>query len=194
MPTQNFYRNYYQVVAGIESCLEQKLQMPALILLYTLMDTFAWVVFGGTEKSTRVRFERWVKVWLLPQGQFSCSPSDLYAARCAILHTLTSEAALTKTGEAREVIYSWGTASPAKLQASIDVLGRENYVAVHINDLFRATREAIAQALEKSDVDQELLARLQIAASKHFANMENEKVDRFLDIYGNATSASSANA
>lgn len=181
MATETFYQNYTQVVAGVHLCLEKKLQMPALILVYTLMDTFSWVVFGGEEKSTRKRFERWTEKWILPQGSISCSATELYAARCAVLHSLTSEAALTQSGEARQVAYAWGTASAAKLQASINALRPKNLVAVHIEEIFAAVREGMAQVVEASKTDALLRHRLEEAAAKHFTSMENEKIDQFLE-------------
>ncbi len=181
MATETFYQNYTQVVAGVHLCLEKKLQMPALILIYTLIDTFAWVVFGEEEKSSRRRFERWAEKWVLSQGAISCSATELYAARCAVLHSLTSEAALTKSGEARQVAYAWGSASTAKLQTSIDAMRQKNIVALHIGELFEAVREGMAQVVEASATDALLRQRLEGAAAKHFVSMDNEKVDQFLE-------------
>ncbi len=180
MPTPSFFQNYVQVVAAAQICLEKKLQMPALILIYTLMDTFAWAVYGADVKSSRKRFEAWTRKWVLSHAELSCTAADLYAARCAVLHTMTSEASLTESGEARRIAYAWGTATAEELQHAVSALGHENIVGVHIESLFAAVREAMARVVERSDQDTRLRKRLEHAASKHFASMEDEKVEEFL--------------
>jgi hypothetical protein len=180
MPTPNFFQNYVQVVAAVQICLEKKLQMPALILIYTLMDTFAWAVYGADERSSRRRFETWAKKWVLGHAELGCTAVDLYAARCAVLHTMTSEASLTESGEARRIAYAWGTATAEKLRSAVSALEHDNIVAVHIESLFAAVREGMARMVERSDQDSRLRMRLEQAASKHFASMEDEKVEEFL--------------
>jgi hypothetical protein len=180
MPTPHFFQNYIQVVAAAQICLEKKLQMPALILIYTLMDTFAWSVYGADEKQVRKRFEMWTQEWVFGHAELGCTPTELYAARCAVLHTMTSDANLTDSGEARRIAYAWGTSSAAKLQSAVIALGHENIVCVQIEALFGAVREAMAQVVERSQQDSRLRLRLEHAASKHFASMEDEKVEEFL--------------
>jgi hypothetical protein len=179
MPTPTFFQNYIQVVAAAEICLEKKLQMPALILIYTLIDSFAWAVYSD-ERSSRKRFEAWVKNWMLPHDSLNCEPSDLYAARCSVLHTMTAEASLTQSGHARRVAYAWGTASAANLHATLSAIGHKDVIAIHIGELFGAVRDGMANVVEKSEKDTALRAQLELAASKHFASMENETVDAFL--------------
>jgi hypothetical protein len=109
MPTPHFFQNYIQVVAAAQICLEKELQMPALILIYTLMDTFAWTVYGAEDKQVRKRFEIWTQEWVFGHVELGCTPTELYAARCAVLHTMTSDASLTDSDEARRIAYVWGT-------------------------------------------------------------------------------------
>lgn len=180
MPTPIFFQNYVQVVVAVEICLEKKLQMPALILIYTLMDTFAWAVYGADEKSSRKRFEAWARNWVLDHAALGCTAADLYAARCAVLHTMTSEASLTEAGKARRIAYAWGTASAEKLQSAVSALGFQNEVGVHIESLFVGVREGMARVIERSEQDAHLRNRLEQAASKHFATMEDERVEEFL--------------
>jgi len=180
LSTKLFYQNYIQMVAGVECCLEAKLHMPALALTYTVMDTFAWAVFGGEEKSSRRRFERWVEAWVLPQGTVGCSATELYAARCAVLHRLTSDADLTESGAARRVAYAWGTSTALSLQHALEALNAKDIVAVHIGELFAAVREAMARVIEAAEADSKLRQRLEHAADKHFASMEDETVAEFL--------------
>jgi hypothetical protein len=50
---------------------------------------------------------------------------------------MSSESRLTRDGEAREVIYAWGSATAQELQLRADAHGR-SACAVHIEDLFVA--------------------------------------------------------
>jgi len=180
MPTESFYQNYVQVVAGARLCLEKKLLMPTLILIYTLMDSYAWATSEKKSNDVRRRFEEWTDKWVLSQKTLLCTATELFAARCAVLHTLTSQAELTKSGKVRQVTYAWGTADSAQLQASLDALGKKNIVAIHVNDLFDAVCEAMAAVTEESRKDKTLEKRLKEAANLHFASMDKETVAQFL--------------
>lgn len=180
MPTEPFFQNYVQVVAGVRLCLEKKLLMPALILIYTLMDSFAWATSDKKSNDIRVTFESWTEKWVLNQKTLPCTATDLYAARCAVLHTLTSEAKLTKSGKACKVTYAWGNADSAQLQATISALGSRNVVAIHVNDLFDAVCEAMAAVMDECSKDTILEKRLQEAAKLHFVSMDKGTVAQFL--------------
>lgn len=178
MSTLPFMQNYFQVIQGTQACIDQKLHMPALILIYTLIDTLAWASSSNKEARVRQRFEAWVTDWI--GSRLACSATELYAARCGILHTLTSKADLTTNGNVREVAYAWGTAKSEDLQATIDHLGKKNVVAVHVSELFQAVCEAVADMLEKAESDASLGSSLNEAAALHLVNEELELVARYL--------------
>jgi hypothetical protein len=58
---ENFAINYAQVMTAIERCLEGKLQLPALILIYSTIDTLAWAAADKKANNQRARFEDWAK-------------------------------------------------------------------------------------------------------------------------------------
>lgn len=171
MTTPSFYKNYFQVVAAIDSCLEKKQQLPALILIYTLIDSFAWIVYGQDEKSVRKRFENWCNRWILENSNLQVAATDLYAARCAILHTLTSDADLISSGRARRVVYAWGTADAAHLQEALQQSGMPDLVALHINEFAQLVREGIAKVMDACADDESLSTRLSAVAERHFASV-----------------------
>jgi len=177
---KSFFQNYIQVVAGARLCLEKRLQMPTLVLIYTLIDTFAWAT-SDKNKPVRNCFEEWVTRWVLKDGNFLCTATELYAARCAVLHTLTSKADLTRAGKAREVTYAWGTASTSDLQTATVALGFDTHVAVHIDELLEAVCEGMAAVVERSSTDPQLAERLNEAGALHFTGMEMGTVAKFLE-------------
>lgn len=146
--------------------------MPALILIYTLIDAFAWVVSDNTQKSTRKRFEHWVETWMLAYRPLPCTATELYAARCAVLHTLSSQTALTHSGEARQVAHAWGPAEVARLQASINAQGRTDMVALGIEELFEAVGGAMTLVMEAAHTDRDLYERLQLASATVLSGTE----------------------
>lgn len=179
MTTLPFLKNYYQVLQGTQNCIDQKLLMPSLILIYTLIDTLAW---ASSDKNTGVRksFEAWVTKWLL--SSLPCTATELYAARCGILHTLTSKADLTKGGKVREIAYAWGTAKSENLQDVIEHFKNKQLVAVHVNVLFQAVRLAMVAMLEKSDADHSLEKCLNEAAAMHLVLESPDKINQFLEL------------
>jgi hypothetical protein len=183
MVTLSFMKNYVQVIQGIEVCLERKLLLPSLILIYTLIDTLAWAS-SDKKASVRSRFEAWVTEWLTSLAP--CTATELYAARCGILHTLTSKADLTTKGKIREVAYAWGTAKSEDLQATIDHLGNIPVVAVHVEALFQAVCLAMAEMMEKAESDPMLASFLAEAAAMHLVNEGPERVVQFLKHVENA--------
>jgi hypothetical protein len=170
---ETFHQNCTQVLSTAHLCLERRLQMPALILIYTLIDTFAWVVSDRNEKSTRKRFENWVGNWMLAHRPLPCSATELYAARCAVLHTLSSQTALTQSGEARQVAHAWGAADVAQLQASINARGRTDVVALSIEELFDAVTDAMERVMKASQTDRMLYDRLELAAATNFPDAQS---------------------
>jgi len=177
MITISFMKNYLQVIQGIQICIDQKLLMPSLVLIYTLIDTLAW---ASSDKSTgvRSRFEAWVTEWLA--SVLPCTATELYAARCGILHTLTSKADLTTSGKVREIAYAWGTAKREDLQATINHIGDVSVVAVHLDELFQAVRTAMVDMLERAEVDPSLADCLDQAAAKHLVSEDSGMVAQYL--------------
>lgn len=180
MTRENLERNYEEVSTAIEHCLANHLHMPALILMYSTIDTLAWVSADKNVRDQRGQFEAWVNEWLLPGSPFKCSATDFYAARCAILHTLTFEAKLTKSGAAREIMYCWGNASAEKQRLSIQRTGKRNAEAVHLNELFAGLRKGFSEFLRSAANHPLMKARLEKAASLHFDRIDVATVDEFL--------------
>lgn len=180
MATPAFYQNYVQVVAGIRLCIDKRLITPALILIYATMDSYAWAVSGGAKPSVRARFEAFVSDWMMLNHPLPCTPTDLYGARCAILHTLTGYSDLSRSRQAKPVAYAWGTASVAPLTAALDHVASGETVSLHIEDLANALFDAMAAVSEKARTDPQLEARLRKSAGRHYRDMEKGTVEEFL--------------
>lgn len=186
MPTPAFFQNYIHAVAAIRLCIDKRLISPALILIYATMDSYAWAV-SAKDPGVKMRFEEFVRDWVLPNHPLHCTPTDLYAARCAILHTLTSESDLSRSGKAQRVLYAWGTGEVARLDSALQHLGAQDVVTLHVEDLANALFKAMVAVSEKAAVDDALEQRLREAAGQHYQNLETGTVAEFLKrVHGKA--------
>lgn len=170
-----FHKNLGDMLVAAARCVQLHQHVPALVLMYTLIDSLAWASIGETEKSVRKRFEAWVDTWLLPElRQFSASvtSSDIYAARCAVLHTLTGSSDMSDTGRARRIMYAWGTGRVEVLEAALQETDDQSHVALHYDDLQASLFKAVDRFLDAANADVELEAALDRAAAKHYTYIE----------------------
>ena len=155
-----------------------KLQHPCLVLIYTLIDSLAWACSDKKNEEVRSRFEQWVSIWL--KDSIPCTATEIYAARCAVLHSRTSKADLTESGKVREIAYAWGTAKAADLQEAIDRTGQQDLVAVHIDQLLDEVCNAVERILDDAECNPMLRQRLQNAATQYLVNDTRELVEQYL--------------
>lgn len=180
VPTPAFFQNYIQIVSGIRLCIEKRLIAPALILIYATIDSYAWAASDTPNATVRSRFEAFVRDWMLPNHPLPCSPTDLYGARCAILHTLTAYSDLSDSKKAKPILYAWGTANASSLGEVLEHAEMRDGVCLHIEDLANALFEAMVAVTEKATTDSQLNARLKEAAGRHYKDMEKGTVEEFL--------------
>jgi hypothetical protein len=188
MTAAHFRENFIQVIKATRLCLEQDLQMPALILLYSLMDTFAWAVAGTKETNTRTRFEAWVNRWVIQYTPLPCTATELYAARCGVLHSLTSLADLNKAGKVRHIAYAWGPAPLNVLEKSIEAIGRTDIVGIHIDQLLEAVASGMDRTLAAAEHDVELHTNLENAGNLHFKQMKTETLNKLIHLHDSKNS------
>jgi hypothetical protein len=142
MSEQNLLRDYSHIIIAIDYCISEKLTMPALVLIYSAIDSISWYASDKENQSVGKRFQAWVDTWMLQKYPLPCTASELYAARCAILHTLTPDSDLSEKGAVRRIGYAWGTAQQRDLAESIELLEYPGLVAVHVNDILHSFRNA----------------------------------------------------
>lgn len=162
-----------QMLAAIEACRAQGLDVPTLALTYTLLDALAWAAYGGSMNQVKERFLHLCEQHLLGKVQFSCTPLDLYAARCSILHTLGWESDLSKSGKAKSLFYSFGTDNSATTQAVLDRVSPGKFVGVKADELIAATREVIVELRALAAANPALRARLEQASGKGYRTLDS---------------------
>ena len=80
-----FITNFLQTTKAIQLCIDNNLQMPTLILIYSTIDSLAYIAFE--EQKVKLRYVQWIEKYMFINNKDLAN--DLYAARCAILHTQT---------------------------------------------------------------------------------------------------------
>ena len=180
MSDLSLYKNIMLLGTGIDACIEKKLTGPALILIYSAIDTVAWLD-SSEDYATRTSFMKWVDAYLLKEKPLQCTSLDLYAARCGLLHTFTPDSQLSSIGKARRIYYAWGTASVQDLQRTIDLINNSGeYVAVHINDLYEAWRLGVLHFTEELEKASDRKSRVYNKAGKFFSELGMEDVCKVL--------------
>lgn len=168
------YKNIMLLGSGINICLEKGLCIPALVLIYSGIDTVGWL--NSTQQfASKKTFRMWVDDYLLKAGPLPCSSLELYAARCGLLHTLTSDFELSSNGKLRRIFYVWGSASVEALQRSITLTGNSNrFVAIHINDLYEAWCLGVLQFVESLEINPAKKDQVYKKADKFFTDILNK--------------------
>lgn len=169
--------NIFNHISAIELCLKNHHRMPALILIYSGIDIFASLSCeSGKNKATRSDFKEWCDKYLLPNYESECTAADIYAARCAIVHTYTSKSSLSESGGAREIVYAWGNRKPETLQQAIGLTTFKNTLVLHIDNLFEAFRVGVAAFLDEVNKQPELTNLVSERSRKLFKN-QNWKLE-----------------
>jgi hypothetical protein len=180
MSEQNLFRNYVQLITGAENCLAQNLAVPALVLIYTAIDSVSWIASADENQPVGKRFRNWVDKWMLQKHPLPCTAEELYAARCGILHTLTPLSNLTKQKGVRQIAYVWGNAKQKDLEDSIKILEYPGLVAVHVDDIFSSFRNGFADFIGMLENDPKQKKLFEEKAKKHFAITKISLVEEFL--------------
>ena len=177
-----FYQNIFALIETIEESLEKRRFMPCLVLLYTGIDVASSLERRRSEATKRV-FTAWAESYLLRARPLPCTALELYAARCGVLHTFTSDSDLFQKGQVRQILYAWGNADENELQECARILQRPDYVAVHVRDLVEAFRDGLAAYLDELSQDE---ARQQVAskqAGMWLMNTDPQLVRRLIELH-----------
>ncbi len=172
---------------AIRACVDLDCCTPAITLMYVLIDNMASLFRTDLSRDTnRCDFIAWVDRYLLPGSGLPCSARDLYAARCGVVHAHSSQSALWRSGQAREILYAWGSGTTEELNAMIRAVNEGQRppgqwpLAVHVSTLSAAVSQALERAVCELQSDTVLLDRVREAALKIFSPMPQEQVSDLL--------------
>lgn len=174
MSNEALFESAARHLKAIDLCIENGLRIPALILVYSGMDIFASLDRPEKkDEATREDFIAWCDKYLLKQNKFPCSATDIYAARCGVVHANISESRLSRSKKAKEIIYSWGNQGPESLQSTLDSLGYEKHV-IHIESLAEAFKNGVQLFLEDVKNDPDRISLVLSRAGEMFKDQPKE--------------------
>lgn len=101
---------------AMNALLESRCYLQLLTILYASVDQFSWLVCGKSEQDG-ADFKKWCDDYLRKYGNVDLTADELWAARCAVLHTLTSVSRDTRKG-VNEVYYTIGQVSVTEKRKS----------------------------------------------------------------------------
>lgn len=103
------------VVKATDSLIKQGLHGHYLVVAYSTIDTLGLLgAPPGQIEARKSSFLPWVERYLLPNLKVDCTAIDIWAARCAILHTFSTQSELSRKGKARELQYFIAEGDSAK--------------------------------------------------------------------------------
>ena len=178
---EHVYESLLDVLSTMEVCAESGRVLPALVLGYTTIDALGWMTAVDSTEQVRKRFTAWTDEYLIPasRGKIQCTAIELYAARCGILHTFTSESDLGKQPGVRTVAYAWGKARREDLELALRRT-RAPAVAMHVSDFTEAVRHGTADCFERAQSDLALAQRMQSRGDRYYAHLRGDAFDAFL--------------
>jgi hypothetical protein len=112
--------------------------------------------------------------------KLEASSTDLYAARCSMLHTLTPDSSLSKKGKANIVAYAWGKAKLEDLKDAAKKAGINNQSFVHVDELFEIYKEGIDNFIADLDTNEELQKGFEERLALSYENIDNEEMQTYL--------------
>ncbi len=166
--------NYNVILDEIEDCLKKARIIPCLILIYSTIDSFSSLANRSEQKGRKV-FMDWVREWMLRSSSLGCNETDIYAARCGLLHQNISDSDLSRSGKARRIFYCWGQSDMRILEESIRrKRSQDSIVVLRIEDLINSLKKAISSNINEIQKDKEWKADFANKGRKYFVNIIHE--------------------
>lgn len=174
---------FEEILKAAAICDQEGLDMPVLVLLYSLVDALAWTVYGEQIGKVSVRFETFCNEFLLPTSGLACTAKELYSARCASLHLLGWESDLTKNKGVRALFYSHRDADLTVAQRAADAIAPGKFFGIHAIKLHFALKLAIDRVIDKSLNDKDLEDRLKRAGLSQYRSMSAEESEKHFRMF-----------
>jgi hypothetical protein len=164
-----YQRSIQELTKTIEDCLKNKEKISCLILFYSTIDIMAWLSRDPHDAdSTREDFIRWVEEFLLPGSGLDCKGEDLYAARCAVIHSYTQVWGISQNNKvgANKIHYIWSKVSNSTAKKNKSKPTDET-ISIPVESLVKALQTAI-QRFNNSLTDNRAMFELINERSKKF--------------------------
>ena len=150
------------LISEIKRCDNSGLVTPSLAMAYICIDSLANLSRpAGTKRVTRGHFRDWVEKYLKghPEQPYEYRGSDVYAARCAFLHTYGSDAELhvTEPDTVKYIYHDGGRhIYNPHVEPGIVIIGTRSFV----DDVVRAANNFLEDCGNNAELKELVEARL----------------------------------
>jgi len=165
--SRDFVTNFVhgQLKRSIRVLLEAECLSAAVVLIYSGMDTMAWIGMpAGQRGVTRTDFIRWAGRYVRFPCREQLTGEDLYGARCAMVHQYGAESAISRQGKCRLVGYMNDSIPEIRFQPAVDP------------DLVLVSVKGLAEAFFRS-VDTFLI---DVFADKNKASVAETRIEKIV--------------
>jgi hypothetical protein len=166
---------------AIEDSYGKRRYMPCLVLLYSAIDVAASLE-PSSGSGVGDRFRKWVDRYMPVNGSLNCSAVDLYAARCALIHTYTPQSDLSQAGKAQVIAYAFGPAALEKLNNASTLAAQNRQLNIHARTLIDAFYEGFGIYLTEIEADKSRLVEVEQSASLWMVSIDSNVIDNYLEI------------
>lgn len=122
-----------------------------LVVIYSSIDTLGLLDAPSNQVSASGEsFKNWVKKYLVSQDGIEFNELDLWGARCAVLHSFTTQSDLSRSGKAREIQYYGGdktTDRALKFVAITKAIDSGRHIPLHFEDFYLAFLQALRKCV-----------------------------------------------
>ena len=119
---------------------DAKLYSHLLVIIYSSIDSLGLLDAPSSQiTATGISFKSWSQKYLLKKGIFEFNEVDLWAARCSVLHTFTSQSDLSRAGTAKELQYFSGPKESKKAKSFIvatKLIEGGTHLPVNIDEMY----------------------------------------------------------
>jgi hypothetical protein len=152
--------------------MQPMLAVPALVVLYALVDGMAWLYMpDGQDDVTKVDFEAWARDFLDPRARLHCTKMDLYGARCAVVHSQIMDSRLARQSSATHVWYQ--IQRDGILLAPLRQVSNAEPVTTGVEQLADTVGDGVAQFLRRVSEDSDLRRRVEGRVALYFDELRS---------------------
>jgi len=143
LSTEDLIGNFFGDAVKATSLLHSNnLYGHLMVIIYSSIESMGLLDASPSQtKATGQTFKDWVKKYMLTYPGLEFNEVDLWAARCAVLHTFTSQSDLSNDGKARQIQYYSGPKDTPMAQAFVVAtkqIDNGAHVPAHIEDTYLA--------------------------------------------------------
>ena len=162
-------------VDAVAALFEKQLYGHVLIVIYSTIDTVGLLnAPPGQVNASGTSFKNWVKKYMTDDPAIEFNELDLWGARCAVLHTFTSESDLSRAGRVRQLQYYSGDKEAIHNRHFVAFTNSHEggaHLAVHFGDLcgafFAALRKFVYELDANCTRDETYLDRMRKVMQVH---------------------------